>query len=190
MTINKELLQLLITRRSEPLLTHPAPSVEQTELMIRAALRAADHARLQPWYFIVLQGSNRDVLGEAMLQGALAKDAELPVARQNKIKSKVLRAPQIIIAVSKNTPHSKVPAWEQQLSAAAACQNIINAAFALELGAYWRTGSAVLNPLVKKILGVAESESIIGFIYTGTPQKPSRIVKNTDNWQDFVRFSL
>ncbi len=185
---NENCLNLLIKRRSVPLLTDPAPDSAQIELLFRAALRAADHASLKPWEFLLFEGDNRAVLGDSFLQGALANDADLSEQQQQKIKNKCYRAPLIITAVSKNIDHPKVPVWEQELSTAAASQNILNAAYMMELGAYWRTGSAVFNPVVRKALGVDEPSRIVGFIYLGTPQTHKLPqARAHDNWREFVR---
>src|SRR5690554_7885116 len=55
------------------------------------------------------------------------------------------RAPLMIISVCSSKEHPKVPLVEQLHSTAASTQNIINAAWALGLGAIWRTGSPAHN---------------------------------------------
>ncbi len=182
-------LEKLLNRRSSARLVDPSPTHKQLELLIRAALRAADHASLQPWEFLVFDGDNRTILGDALVQGALANDADLSLEQQHKVKNKCYRAPLILIAVSKNKQHPKVPVWEQELSTAAACQNILNAAYMMGLGAYWRTGSAVFNPVVSKALGIQQPARIVGFIYLGTPHNNKLpTTRANDNWRDFVRF--
>lgn len=51
-------LDFLLTRRSRParLLGLPAPSREEIERLITAAVRVPDHGKLEPWRFIVLEG--------------------------------------------------------------------------------------------------------------------------------------
>ena len=56
-------LTLLLTRRSQPRLSAPAPQGEALENIKLAALRAPDHASLTPWQFLVIEGKGLDQLG-------------------------------------------------------------------------------------------------------------------------------
>src|SRR5690554_5781332 len=76
-------------------------------------------------------------------------------------------APLIIIAVNASKDHPKIPKIEQLHPTAASTQNIINAAWALGLGAIWRTGDSAHNPLVAEAIGLADNEQIVGFVYVG-----------------------
>ena len=61
-----------------------------------------------------------------------------------------------------------MPAIEQDLSAGAAAQNMLNAAHAQGVGAMWRTGSMAYDRRVMEGLGLAGNEKIIGFLYLGS----------------------
>ena len=55
------------------------------------------------------------------------------------------------------------------------------AAFAQGFGAFWRTGEAAYDEVVKDALGVDSDQQIIGFIYVGTdtggaPPRPQTVV--------------
>ena len=73
-----------------------------------------------------------------------------------------------------------MPVFEQDLSAAAAAQNMLVAAFAQGLGAMWRTGSMAYHPQVKQGLGLGPDEKIIGFLYLGAAAAPGKKVMNED----------
>ena len=60
-------LTALTTRVSAPRLEAPGPSDEQLDMLLRAAIRAPDHGLLRPWRFIVLQGRQRERLGDIMV---------------------------------------------------------------------------------------------------------------------------
>ncbi len=186
----KTALDFLINRRSCGRLVEPAPSSEQLEMMFRAAFRAADHAGLTPWRFIVLAGDDRALLGGAMLASAMLENPQLERGRQQKIESKPFRAPMVVVAVSSNLEHPKVPVWEQELATAAAVQNLINAAFIQGQGAYWRTGSAAFSDTVKRALKIGLQEAIVGFIYLGSPKSAMPVAKSTDKWKNSVKFGL
>jgi len=185
---NKKALEALIERTSCPRLIEPAPTKEQLELLIKAALRAADHASLTPWRFVVVDGEKRNEFGEILLESAKIKNPEMGLAQQKKIRQKPLRAPMILTAICEPKEHPKVPKWEQELSTAAACQNIINASYMMGIGAYWRTGSAIFSPQVKAYFNVSETGSIIGFIYLGTPFKAMKKSMKSHNWQQFISY--
>jgi len=166
-----EALELLHNRVSCPVLNEPGPSAEQLNQIYQAALRAPDHGALRPWRFLSVRGDARAKLGELYLKAALADCAELPQAKQDKILAMPLRAPCVLVVIAAVKESPKIPVLEQQVSAGCAAQNMILAAHALGLGAMWRTGDMAYNSVVKQGLGVAEHETIIGYIYLGTPKK-------------------
>ncbi len=167
-------IQTLHTRVSTTRMRDEVPSTKVLDNVYRAALRAADHAMLRPWRFLVLQGESRDRLGELFAQALGQKEPSTPQAALDKARSKPLRAPVIIIAISSPKPHPKVPLLEQDLSTGAAVQNMLNAAFAQGLGAIWRTGPMAEDTTVLEGLGVDSHEKIIGFLYLGYVDGPAR----------------
>ena len=50
-------LTLLTQRKSNKKLMAPAPSQVQLEQMFQAALHAPDHGKLEPYHFVVIQGT-------------------------------------------------------------------------------------------------------------------------------------
>ena len=66
-----EMLEGILNRTSSPLLEEPAPSPEQIENMLQAAIRAPDHGRLKPYRFILIEGQEREALGELFLSRLL-----------------------------------------------------------------------------------------------------------------------
>ncbi len=161
-------LDALHLRSSVPKLGDPLPCQEMLENIYKAAFSAADHAVLRPWRFLVVKGVSREKLGELFAEAGVAKDASLDQAAIEKLRGKPLRAPLVIVCISSFKPHPKVPEIEQDLSAGAATQNMLLAAFAQGLGAMWRTGSLAYDPIVKSGLGLSTVEKIIGFLYIGT----------------------
>ncbi len=161
-------LDALHRRSSVPRLTGPLPSKDVLDNIYRAAFRAADHSVLRPWRFLVVKGDARLRLGELFAKAGLSSNAELKAKAVEKLRNKPLRAPLIIVCIASYKPHPKVPEIEQDLSAAAATQNMLLAAFAQGLGAMWRTGSLAYSSTVKSGLGLSCREKIIGFLYIGT----------------------
>lgn len=173
-------LTALQQRVSSPKLTDPAPTQAQRDALYRAALRAADHGLMRPWRFLVVEGEGLDQLGDLFVQAALHDTPELPEPDQAATRAKPRRAPLILVAIAACRPNPKVPDVEQALSAGAAVQNMLNAAFAQGIGAFWRTGGMAYHPVVKEGLGLSEQEQIVGFLYLGTPAKPPHEPKSVN----------
>lgn len=179
-------LDVLHNRVSSTRMREEKPPAECLDNIYRAALRAADHAMLRPWRFLVVQDEARQRLGELFAQSLASDDPDTPETVLANTRRKPLRAPVIVIAVSSPREHPKVPVMEQDLSTGAAVQNMLNAAFAQGLGAIWRTGAMTESETVRSGLGVEGHEKIIGFLYIGFHDGPSRPVPCLDI-ADFFR---
>lgn len=167
-------IDVLKTRVSHGKLTEPGPSEAIRSEIESCALRAADHGNLRPWRFLYIEGLGRKALGELFLKASKVLGDTLSDAQEQRYLAMPMRAPCIYVAIARIVEHPKVPRDEQMMTAAAATQNMINAAFALGVGAYWRSGDLATNNDVKQGLGLAENELIIGFVYMGTPLIPGR----------------
>jgi nitroreductase len=172
----------ILTRRvSAPRLTSPAPSSDQLALLFAAAARAADHGLLKPYRFLVVTGEPAlTQLGQLYRHASLMEDPSQTDEQLARTENLPHRAPMVVVAIAVCQAHQKVPKIEQELSAAAAVQNLITAAYALEIGACWRTGALAYSAAVKQGLGLSDNESIIGFIYLGTPSAPLRSLREQD----------
>lgn len=183
-TSSNSALDTLINRVSCANLGGAAPTNEQLEMIIQAALRAADHGRLNPTRFIQVQGTARNKLGEVFLHSQ-ADWQQLKPEQQQKLLNAPLRASLILVVVNRQQLHPKISPQNQLLASGAATQNILNAAWALGLGAMWRSGELAANPQVAAALGLGSYERIVGFIYLGERQGQTKTppVLNT---QDFL----
>ncbi len=162
-------LDALHRRTSVNLLDDPAPDRQQIENLIKAGLRACDHDGLTPWKFLLIEGERRKDFGELMVTAKTALDnCPPPIDLATKLRQKALRAPSILVVAAKITEHPKVPEIEQVLSAGAAAQMIMTAAYAMNLGAIWRSGALMFEPSMRAGLGLDESHRLVGFIYLGS----------------------
>ncbi len=178
-------LTLLHDRVSCPVLLEPGPSTEQLEQIYQAALRAPDHGAIRPWRFLTVEGEARKNLGALFSKAMLSDNEELSQERQEKARNMPMRAPVVIVVVAAVKEHPKVPLLEQEISAGCAAQNIILAAHALGLGAMWRTGDMAYHPVVRAGLGVSAEETVIGYIYLGSPKKIRQAPQH--NQADYVQ---
>lgn len=181
-----EALEALQQRVSIGVLGEPMPTAQQVEELLKAAVRAPDHGVLRPWRFLVLTGDQLTQLGEVFAQATRLAEPDAGDAQLEKMRTRPLRAPMMIVAVAETTLEHKVPVIEQVLATGAAVQNMLVAAHAMDIGAMWRTGPMASNNYVKEQLGFADKDEIVGFVYLGTPAGSVKNVPPTD-YQDYLR---
>ena len=175
-------LDLLMHRASAVRFSEQGPTQAQLEQMLAAAVTAADHGRLRPWRFIVMQGRARERLGDLMAEQVRTDNPEASEKELEKARAKALRAPLVIALVCKPKIGHKVPVVEQQSAAAAAGAHLMLAANALGFGAAWKTGAAAYHPCVRSGLGLADDDMIIGFFHISSDTHPSPLARaNTDS---------
>jgi nitroreductase len=179
-------IEALRRRFSGRVLKDPAPDAGALTLMLESALHAPDHGRLRPWRFIVIQGEGRGRFGELLASYVRRARPSATAEMLERERQKAFRAPLIIVVAAVTAPSAKVPAIEQVLSAGAAAQNILLAAFSLGFNGVWKTGDAAYDETVKSALGLEAKDAIVGFLYVGTeesglPPPPRPAV------QDFLR---
>jgi nitroreductase len=168
------------TRRSYGRLTEPAPSDGDLRTMLEVAAAAPDHGDLRPFRFTILRGTGKDAFGE-VLEAAYHRrctDGGVdPVpAKAQKERTKLGRAPLVIVVSAARQPTDKIPWSDQRDAAVAATEHLLLAAHALGYGAMWRTGAPCEDATVKQALGLGDDDAVVGFVYVGTPRdtKPPR----------------
>ncbi len=157
-------------RQSIGHLIEPSPNPAQLEQAFQAALSAPDHHRLKPTHFIVVKGEQREVFGELMME-AVRDLGEQEQAQIERVKLHPMRAPLLVLAVTRFQAHPKVPDFEQTLSSGAAVQNFLLSLQAQGFSTIWRSGAVVESKLLKRKLGLKENDLISGIIYVGTAFK-------------------
>ena len=171
-------LEAIKTRRSVGRLGEPAPSGDDLTAILEAGACAPDHDSLRPWKFVVLEGTGMDafgkVLADAYLARCQAQGKEPETAKHDKERTKLHRAPMVIVVCALRRPSTKIPWGEQRDSAVAAAQNMLVAATALGYGSMWRTGDPAYDGLVRQALGLTDDDDVVGFLYLGTPTEAAR----------------
>lgn len=173
---------MLFARRSTGRLVAPAPAGDALRTILRAAAAAPDHERLRPFRFTVLQGDAKDRFGEVLARAydarCAATRAQPVAAKREKERTKLGRAPLVLVVSAVRQPSTMVP-WEEQLAAAAAAaQNACLAATALGFGSMWRTGEPAYDGNVKAALGLAATDAVVGWIYLGSFRDGARPAPN------------
>ena len=148
-------------------MTGPGPSADELKQILDIAVRAPDHGKLTPWRFVLFEGAARALIGEAFAR----RWAELHPAHDGQQlafqRGLFSRAPVVLAVISCAARHAKIPEWEQQLSSAAVCYNVVLAATAIGYGAQWQTDWVAYDEDTTKAMGLKAPERIAGLIYMG-----------------------
>jgi nitroreductase len=164
------LLSHLATRRSaKPReLGVPGPSMAELEAMIAIAARTPDHGKLAPWRFIIVPDDKREDLAALLVDAYRAEKPEAGKLELAAMEQFAAQAPALVVILSCPVQGSKVPVWEQELSAGAAAMNLLHAAHAYGFAGGWLTGWPAYNERVRDAFGGAPAK-IVGFMFIGTP---------------------
>ncbi|MES2442218.1 MAG: nitroreductase [Pseudomonadota bacterium] len=165
-------LSLLRTRRSgKPRdLVAPGPGEAELMAMIEIAGRTPDHGKLFPWRFVAVRPQDRAALAVELVRIMAAEKADCGPRDLEAAEQFALQAPALVVVLSAPAVPHKIPVWEQELSAGAACMNLLHAAHALGFAGGWLTGWAAYSEAVRDLFGTAP-ERIAGFVFIGTPAR-------------------
>ncbi|WOK36261.1 nitroreductase [Sphingomonas sp. C3-2] len=166
-------LSLLATRRSgKPReMVAPGPNSGELAQMLEIAARTPDHGKLAPWRFVIVDRESRPALADMLVAAYRAEKPEAGRLEIEAMENFAGFAPTLVVVLSSPRASSKIPLWEQELSAGAVCMNLLHAAHAMGFAAGWITGWPAFNADVRNAFGSAD-ERVAGFIYIGTPGKP------------------
>lgn len=179
-----EVIKAIHSRRSIGKLSLPMPNQDELTLAIQTAMTAPDHKQLKPWQLTVLTDDGLEAFGQALLcagqQKATAQDEILDETTCTKLINMPKRAPMIIMVATDIKEHDKVPPFEQLLSTGAFIQTLLLALQSLGYQSIWRTGELTNEPAIKEFFGVADKDTICGFVYVGTSEvvMPERALVN------------
>jgi nitroreductase len=165
---------LLATRRSGKArdMVAPGPDSAQLAAIVTAAMRVPDHGKLAPWRLVIIGADQRDAFA-GLLTTAYCK--EKPAAGRLELEAMdafARQAPTMIALLSTPIGASKIPLWEQQLSAGALAMQLLNAAHAAGFVGNWLTGWPANSADVAAALGATgPDDRIIGYVFIGTPAR-------------------
>lgn len=180
-------LDSLLSRQSHWPLTEPGPNDAELAKIFDAALRAPDHAHLQPWRFVLVRGNARGALGDVLVDLACARSPDEPRSAHAHRRRKAFAAPVMIALGAAIDQTSHVPEIEQLMSVGAATMNLLNAIHALGYGGFWATGEDSYEPTMHAALGFESSERLLGFLFVGTPQRSTQRSAARPDRTAFVR---
>lgn len=172
---DEAVLRFLATRRSPALrtLAAPGPAPDEVERLLALASRVPDHGRLVPWRFIVLEGAARSVAGRA-LDGLYARqNPNLDAAKATMWHDYLMRAPVVVVLVSRPDPSAKIPVWHQELAAGAVGMALTMAAGAMGYASQWLLKWPVRDAEAAALLGIKPGERAAGMFHIGHPSLES-----------------
>lgn len=166
-------LSLLQTRRSgKPRdMVAPGPSAAEIEAMVAIAARTPDHGKLSPWRFVIVPDDQRPALALKLIEILRAEKPDATSRDEEAAAQFATQAPALVVVLSAPVIGHKVPLWEQELSAGAACMNLLHAAHAMGFVGGWLTGWPAYSDAVRDLFGAAP-QRIAGFVFLGSPSRP------------------
>lgn len=167
------LLAHLATRRSGKArdMVAPGPDAAQLREIIALALRTPDHGKLAPWRIITIADDQRDAFAALLKAAWVTENPGAAGLDLSALDQFAHQAPSLLVLVSTPVAGSKIPIWEQRMSAGAVAMNLLHAAHAHGYVGSWLTGWAAFNPQVAAAFGVGESDAIVGYFFLGTPAR-------------------
>ncbi|MBV9841854.1 MAG: nitroreductase [Sphingomonadaceae bacterium] len=162
---------LVATRRSgKPRdMVAPGPDDAQLRRILAAAIRTPDHGKLAPWRFVIVGSGQRKAFADLLDRAYRETKADAGRLEIEANRQFALQAPVLVVAISMPAHASHIPIWEQELSAGAACMNLLAAAHAEGFVAGWLTGWAAYSETVRAAF--APEGRIAGFIFVGSPAR-------------------
>ena len=163
----------LATRRSGKARDMVAPGPDAAELrnIVALALRTPDHGKLAPWRIGTVGADQRNALA-ALLKSAWVQEnpgaAGLDLSALDQFAH---QAPTLLVLLSTPVAGSKIPVWEQQISAGAVGMNLLHAAHAHGYVGSWLTGWAAYSPPVAAAFGAQDGDTIVGYFFLGSPAR-------------------
>ncbi len=180
-------LTLLTHRHSEKKLTYPIPDETQLNQMFEAAVHVPDHARLQPYRFIVLSPEIMPDFQRLLQAGA--EELNLGESRKQKAETICQNSPMMIAVIAQLDPDfEKVPTWEQLACASCSVYALQLAANALGFDNAWLSGKWLESNAVREGLDCTENEKIIALVAMGTSVEKSTPKARKKSIEDLVEY--
>ncbi len=174
--MNFQSLEEIITyrRSSKPALMN-GRKIEDT--IINKLLQLGDwaptHAHTEPWRFIVFANNavQQFCRDHANLYKANTRPEKFETAKYEKLLHNGDKASHIIAVYMKRGNNPKITVTEEVCATAAAVQNILLGAAALDIAALWSTGGLTFHPALKTYFALNTEDQVIGLLYLGYADK-------------------
>lgn len=141
--------------------------------LLKLADWAPTHAHTEPWRFIVFAGNavQQFCKDHADLYKVNTPPEKFETAKYEKTLHNGDHCSHIIAVYMKRGNNPKITRVEEICAVAAAVQNLLLGAAALNIAALWSTGGVTLHDAMKTWLGLQPEDQMIGLIYLGYTDK-------------------
>jgi nitroreductase len=169
-----ELAASLAGRRHPPARDGVAPSPEEVDAMVDAALGVPDHGYLRPFRFVVVSGEGRARLADALAEDMAAQSGRPVDAVAERARNKAYAAPCLVAVIASPHLEATIPEWEQLVSASCTGYAIVLAAQGLGLGSIWKSPAVRDGAAFARLFGLAPAEQLLGWVLVGSREAVQR----------------
>lgn len=148
--------------------------------VIRQLLELADwaptHGHTEPWRFVVFSDEKVKQFCDdhAALYKANTPEEKFTTATYEKLQHQGDKLSHLILVYMKRGDNPKIPALEEIAAVSCAVQNFLLGANTLGLAVLWGSGGMTHHPAMKKYLGLAEEDVMMGILYLGYTDEPPK----------------
>jgi len=165
-------IEAITTRRSVPQFKPDPVPKELIQRLLDAAVWVPNHRMTEPWQFYVLGETTKrkfaEIRRDLRKQSLPNPDAPEVKPALQKIVDDTVKTPVVIIVTSRG--HTDPELQEENYWATfGAVYAFMLAAWAEDLGTYFRTGPIRQYPLLRLMLNLEDDQRIIGVVYAGYP---------------------
>jgi nitroreductase len=165
-----EVLDAIRSRHTTKVFGPGTPPREAIEEVLEAAVWAPNHHMTEPWEFFVVSGDSlqrmADLRGQAIAETLSQATDAIRAQKSEEARQKVLAAP-VSVVVTVRQDDNPIRRDEDYAASSAAIQNMLLAAEAVGLSAYWGTGILTSYQPFYDYLGLAPNQKIVGLIQLG-----------------------
>lgn len=139
----------------------------QVQALLELATWAPTHALTQPWRFIVYGNPSNFCHQHADLYKSNTPESDFIQGSYDNFYHQGDKVSHVIVAVMQRGNLPKIPVFEEVAAAAAAIQNILIGATALNIASFWSTGGMILKTAMHSFFNLQSEDQIMGVIYLG-----------------------
>lgn len=176
MTKFETLKEIISNRRSTKPAALNGRKIDDTVIgeLLQLANWAPTHARTEPWRFVVYSHAALHAFcaAHAELYQKYTPEDKFTQAKFESIKHNGDKASHIVVVYMHRQAIAKIPVIEEIAAVAAAIQNILLGAEALDIAILWSTGGMTHHPSMKQYLGLGEEDIVMGLLYMGYSDEP------------------
>lgn len=140
---------------------------EQVQSLLELADWAPTHGQTEPWRFVVYSNPSDFCHRHAELYKENTPESEFIQGSYDNFYTQGDKVSHVIVTVMQRGNLAKIPVFEELAATAAAMQNILLGATALNIASFWNTGGMVLKPAMHSFLNLRDADQVMGVIYLG-----------------------